>query len=748
MNIHPLNSIYTMKRNLLLLGIAGLLATATLHAQEFHLQPTPQNYSVQGDSVSIPRQYRLLAGNSLTNGAALPLLRSLLPEEAPDAGFRICIGTQGDKTVGNWRKRIPQKPEGYFLKIEKDRIVIAGADERGTYYGVQTLAQLLTLGKLPLAEVTDYPDVPFRGVVEGFYGTPWSQEDRIRQLDFYGQNKMNVYLYGPKDDPYHSTPHWRKPYPPQEAEQLKQLVDKARENNVIFYWAIHPGQDIRWNEEDRRLLLQKFENMYQLGVRGFAVFFDDISGEGTKADKQAELLNYIDNHFVQAKKDVAPLVMCPTEYNKSWAKVEGGYLTTLGEKLNKGIQIMWTGNRVIATIDRPSLDFINPLIKRKAYIWWNFPVSDYVRDHLLLGPVYGNGLDIADGMSAFVSNPMEHAEASKIALYSVADYNWNMKQYDSDASWKRAIHDLMPLHAEYLETFATHNSDLGKNGHGFRREESVRLQPALSALLKSYREKNEIDETAYRQVEEECRKIILSADMLLASGNENRPLIDEIRPWLTQFKLVGEYGKSVLEMMRLTQQPEAFPASHAHAQALQTLMTDNDARYPQGVKSGSGQLMPTFDALFQASTERYNRQFHTALNARAVYSPYTLESNVAQLALLPTQQKGKEGSIAPSNEVIRWQAGGSLTLSMDRPRVLSSLRIDLGTKEEGYTHFKLETSPDGKEWQAADLKTLWKGYTMQKAEVEGRKILKIRLTNTSGNEQKVYFKTFSLTEKE
>ena len=31
------------------------------------------------------------------------------------------------------------------------------------------------------------------------------------------------------------------------------------------------------HEEDRSLLLQKFESMYQLGVRGFAVFFDDIS---------------------------------------------------------------------------------------------------------------------------------------------------------------------------------------------------------------------------------------------------------------------------------------------------------------------------------------------------------------------------------------------------------------------------------------------------------------------------------------
>lgn len=37
---------------------------------------------------------------------------------------------------------------------------------------------------------------------------------------------------------------------------------------------------------------------------------------------------------------------------------------------------------------------------------------------------------------------------------------------------------------------------------------------------------------------------------------------------------------------------------------------------------------------------------------------------------------------------------------------------------------------------------------LQKAKVEGRKVLKIRLTNISGNEQKVYFKTFKLTEKE
>lgn len=71
--------------------------------------------------------------------------------------------------------------------------------------------------------------------------------------------------------------------------------------------------------EDRDLLLAKFEKMYDLGVRSFAVFFDDISGEGTNPNKQAELLNYIDEKFVKVKPDVTPLVMCPTEYNKSWS---------------------------------------------------------------------------------------------------------------------------------------------------------------------------------------------------------------------------------------------------------------------------------------------------------------------------------------------------------------------------------------------------------------------------------------------
>ena len=81
----------------------------------------------------------------------------------------------------------------------------------------------------------------------------------------------------------------------------------------------------------------------------------------------------------------------PQSITKSWSDPKGGYLTTLGDKLNPSIQIMWTGDRVISDITQEGIQWINERIKRPAYIWWNFPVSDlYVRDHLLLGPVYGN----------------------------------------------------------------------------------------------------------------------------------------------------------------------------------------------------------------------------------------------------------------------------------------------------------------------------------------------------------------------
>lgn len=708
------------------------------------LQPKVQEFKSdkQGKNIVVPQSYQLI----LSEGScphAVEALQQFLPNKQRKTEFKIILGKKGDEAIKKYAKKIPSHKEGYFIEVNDNSIVIAGADARGTFYGVQTLAQMVRQGDLSICTIQDYPDIAFRGVVEGFYGTPWRHEARMHQIEFYGKNKMNTYIYGPKDDPYHSSPNWRKPYPEKEAAQIHELIEQATHHEVNFVWAIHPGKDIKWTDADRDALIQKFEAMYQLGVRSFAVFFDDISGDGTDPVRQAELLNYIDNHFIQKKHDVSPLVMCPTEYNKSWSNVKGGYLTTLGEKLNPSIHVMWTGDRVIACIDKPTLDWINPLIKRKAYIWWNFPVNDYVRDHLLLGPVYGNAKGIQDDMSGFVSNPMEHAESSKIALYSVADYTWNLDTYDSIPSWKHAIQNLLPQKSAYLETFATHCSDLGPNGHGFRRDESVPLQPMLKALAQDMHHTEAID-----SVLRECMRLETACDILLAD-NENPALIHEMRPWLKQGKLLGEYGQCVLQMVKaLDGKDTAFKTYYDRARALQTQMyeldmTENQNPYQPGVKVGSLILLPTLNQVYTQVTSAYNAQYKTHLETKAEYNPYTLTSDVPQLKNQVVRARHQNVNVSPSNEVIKWPAGAMLQIAVDQPVHFEALTMDLGTPGVA-PQFTLEVSRDGQEWQVVPLSQAAEKTEITASIPTDTSLKYVRLTHKSGQETQVYFKKFSL----
>ncbi len=753
-HFNQLTPLLLMKnKKIYLLGVLFLCSTGIpAPAQEINVQPTPQQLSAEGKTIQLPATYRI-NGEKETSLHAFRALQNLLSGNHPsgkqdDTGkFRIHIGEKGDKSVRKYNRQIPDHNEGYYLAVNDKEIILAGHDERGTYYAVQTLSQLLKDGQLPEIEIKDYPAVRYRGVVEGFYGTPWSHRARLRQLEFYGRNKMNTYIYGPKDDPYHSSPHWRLPYPEKEALQLQELVKTAQENEVDFVWAIHPGKDIRWNREDRELLIAKFEKMYQLGIRSFAVFFDDISGEGTNPQKQAELLNYIDENFVKAKKDVTPLIMCPTEYNKSWSNPKGNYLTTLGERLNPSIQIMWTGDRVVSNITRDGIEWINGRIKRPAYIWWNFPVSDYVRNHLLLGPVYGNDTDIAQEMSGFVTNPMEHAEASKIAIYSIADYAWNPSRYDMRKAWKNAIRDLLPDAAAELECFAMHNSDLGPNGHGFRREESTDIQPVTARFLKDYTGKGVYDKADFDTLRNTFEKMRKASDVLLASTG-NKALIQEITPWLYQFKLLAEVGEEVLKMADhpSSDAQSYFLRKYNHVKALRQQMFLIDQTYNQnpfqpGVQTAGKVIKPFIDQVFVTAVDRYNRENNTLLATATDYMPHKLSGNVEQIKNLPLQIKGNRISLSPVNEVVKWGSGNHVGIELDTVYRGEGITVNFG-KKEPQQWGRLEISADGKEWQTISLNQNGNRLT---ASLKDAPVRFVRFTNTSGSEQQVYLREFVLT---
>lgn len=708
------------------------------------LNPIVQQTTMGDVTIPAPESFYLNIAPARKSSYAVRDLHQwikLSTSQSAKGSLPITLGVKGDRIIRKIAHLIPTQKQGYHLSVTPQGITIAGADERGLFYGLQTLRQLLADGRLALGSITDYPDVPYRGVVEGFYGTPWSYEDRLRQLEFYGRNKLNVYIYGPKDDPYHSVPNWRLPYPEREAEHIKALVNYAHEHGVIFYWAIHPGQDIKWDEKDRDTLLNKFESMYQLGVRGFAVFFDDISGEGTKADKQASLLNFIDDNFIRTKGDVSPLIMCPTEYNKSWSRIEQGYLPTLGDKLNPGIEVMWTGNTVVATIDKPDMEWINGYIKRKGYVWFNFPVSDFVRNHLLLGETYGNSHDIADEISGFLSNPMEHAESSKIALYSVADYTWNMKAYNSETSWQRAIKAIFPEAPDALLTFASHSSALGKNGHRFDRKESVVLEPILQRI-----KENKATVEDRQKLLDECHQIRFATNRILASES-NPSMLKEMRPWLLMAKLVGKYGAIVVEM---SFSPDRFDHLYEQAQSIQKLMylldtTENQNPYQPGIRYGSQHLLPAINALLARNIEQYNKATGSTHSIEVSYTPFSLTSSIPQLAHQPVQTRGKQISISPSNEVINWSHGDNITLLARRAEKITSLSIDLDSHELKEDDMQLEVLIDSK-WHPIGLQRKEGNTTLLPASpIEGIDIQGIRLSYIGSTGKDLRLKHFRFT---
>ena len=563
---------------------------------------------------------------------------------------------------------------------------------------------------------------------------------------------MNVYIYGPKDDPYHRQ-HWREAYPENEAKLLQELNVRAHQRGVNFYWAIHPGLDIKWTNEDRDNLVNKLEKMYGLGIRSFAVFFDDISGEGSRGEKQAELLNYVDSVFVRKHGDVSPLLLCPTIYNRAWSGKGDVYLHTLGKHLRPGIEVMWTGNSVVHTIEKEGMNWINERIRRKGYIWFNFPVNDFVRDHLLLGPTYGNGLDIADDLSGFVSNPMQYAESSKISLYSLADYLWNMKPYDAMTSWKRAIEDLLPAQSQALQVFASYNEDLGPNGHGFRRDESRELKSLCDQAMKG-------DLSTAAQLREHAQSLATACDLLM-TDKTNPWLIEELQPWLMQGKLLAQYAEAVTYLAELVANGQnnatategaplmSFDAQYNRARALQKQMYDLEANrnvlheYQTGIKLGTLRFLPALTKLFAVATEKMNAQAGTHYEVVTQYQPFTIDTDVPQLKLQPISIYGGEVKVAPSHEIITWPVGSHFTLTTDRPVTLRGMDFSFG-KVGTAPLFQLEClRPDGTWQKVALLHYNDKDQVIHTGnELGGMTVRAIRITNISGAEQQLNFRHF------
>ena len=402
--------------------------------------------------------------------------------------------------------------------------------------------------------------IPLRGVVEGFYGTPWTFEERADILKFCRENNLNSYIYAPKDDPYHRE-KWRTPYPPEKLAEMQRLVDVARENNVRFIFAVSPGLDLNYGgskgDEDFRAMIRKLDAMYKIGVRDFAIFFDDLKDDQGRhhenGKNQAEFLNRVQKNLRSRYKDVAPLITVPTEYFYE-DMIKGDkvkpYTRDLAENLDEKIVVLYSGRGVVCDgITDKELAEVNKIFGREVGVWWNYPVNDYS-----LTPDGNRNVKLALGaieklptakMTAIFFNPMGQVQMSKIALATGAIYANNPATYNAEQAWEKVLSEQFGALAPKMKIFAEHSRHMENSWAKVGPPDAIEFATAAQNLIYDVRKKNSAN---FAPLEKQIDETAQAVDILLEKLPQK--YLAECKPQLEQLKRTIHADKVALDSLK------------------------------------------------------------------------------------------------------------------------------------------------------------------------------------------------------
>jgi beta-N-acetylglucosaminidase len=299
------------------------------------------------------------------------------------------------------------------------------------------------------------PHLPLLGVIEGFYGRPWSTAQRENLYARMAAWGMNTYLYAPKDDLRHRA-RWRDLYSSADLGTLRGLLRAAQAQGLRFVYALAPGLDLNWGDPaDREALIRKVTSLQETGVNDFALLFDDIPGQqdrAAQAAEQVEAAHLVLRHLGLRRPGQGgsggTLLFCPTEYCGVLAEPsvqESPYLRALGEGLDPDIGVFWTGPQIVSPeIDVASVREVAQVLKRRPVLWDNLHASDYTSRRLHLGPYGGRPLALRAEVSGILSNPNTPYEVNVPGLASLAEYAVAGDGWTPEASAWRALEAWLP----------------------------------------------------------------------------------------------------------------------------------------------------------------------------------------------------------------------------------------------------------------------------------------------------------------
>jgi hyaluronoglucosaminidase len=263
-----------------------------------------------------------------------------------------------------------------------------------------------------------------RGIIEGFFGRPWSWPTRQSYASFLKQNNYQYYIYAPKADRYLRR-CWSEPWPDDEYAHLQQLGQVYQQAEVAWGIGLTP-LEIHHNYDDhaKALLTAKIRSINQLQPDILAILFDDMRGDFARiAEIQVDV-----THRVMEQSTASSLIMCPTYYSTDPVldRVFGDrpprYLETLGQLLDPAVDVFWTGEKVCSTTyPAAHLQEVTAQLSRKPVIWDNYPVNDGAKlcKFLNLRPFGESAEHLPTWAAGQAINPMNQAYLSQIPLMTL-----------------------------------------------------------------------------------------------------------------------------------------------------------------------------------------------------------------------------------------------------------------------------------------------------------------------------------------
>ena len=340
------------------------------------------------------------------------------------------------------------------------------------------------------------------GVVEGFYGRVWTEQERRRFIEFLVPFGLNTYLYCPKHEPALAAEVMR-PLSAEETAAISALASFCAGHGIALWAGLHLEPPLNIADAGHiDAVARKCLALWEIGVGGFSIQFDDLSCAYDSAAAEGISAAALQGRGVSALFEQATglgvagdWLVVPALYSqdpileKTYGPYEPGYLSLLDARMPPEVGWMYTGPRVCSPSVTPEhvLDWRKDS-QRWVVLWDNYPVNDAAMvNNLHLSPLTGRDPELPSALRGYLFNPLLQPDLGAVPGATCLAYASDPRAYEPIKAWVAALEAALPPAARQpfrelellarrccLEEFPTDGTFAGQGSLAARLEQSWR----------------------------------------------------------------------------------------------------------------------------------------------------------------------------------------------------------------------------------------------------------------------------------